>query len=540
MIVVTPDEEIQTINRAAMELLGYSEKELIGQKIGKLFSSKNLEKIKGEEFTQAGIKVIETTLLNRKGDEISVLLSSSVLYGASGLNEGAVYVAHNTSTRVRAQKLLQTLNNAAMSVAHVQLPEEIFVVVGEEFKKLDMSCSVFLADNERRVLFLKHQTFNSKAVQIAEEWIGLKAENFPIPFDAMDDFRKVIETRQAGYIDDVVPGTQQILPKPFKKFASQIVQKLNLPKSIISPLIVEDDFIGILAVHSGGLIPDDVPAVMAFANQISAVWRKVSLMRDLERSLEEIKAAEAELIQHRDHLEELVMLRTEELQAVNTELSNFAYVASHDLKAPLRAISQLSSWIIEDYSGVLDEAGREKLQMLIDRTKHMHNLIDGILQYSRIGRVAEKSSRIDLNTIVSNLIKVLDPPSTIHITIESRLPVVVGESTYITQIFQNLLSNAIRYIDKPQGYIRIDCESTEREWRFSITDNGPGIDEKYFDKIFQIFQTLGMRKDVDSTGIGLALVKRIVEKWGGKIWVESTIGHGSTFFFTIPKIRSEA
>jgi len=228
------------------------------------------------------------------------------------------------------------------------------------------------------------------------------------------------------------------------------------------------------------------------------------------------------------------------IQSVYKELEVFSYSVSHDLKAPLRAISQLASWIVEDSAPLLDQDGQEKLNMLIDRTQHMHRLIDGILAYSRIGRITEKVSSVDLNVVIADLVSLLDPPATIHITTENLLPVITGEPTHIHQVFQNLLSNAIRYMDKPKGFIRVKSEEMEDGWLISIADNGPGIAEKYHEKIFQMFQTLGTPKDEDSTGIGLALVKRIIEKWGGVIWVESKEGQGCTFFFTIPKIRREA
>jgi signal transduction histidine kinase len=239
----------------------------------------------------------------------------------------------------------------------------------------------------------------------------------------------------------------------------------------------------------------------------------------------------------RAQLEEIVATRTAQLEEANKELSDFAYIASHDLKAPLRAISQLSAWIVEDYSQVLDKDGKEKLVMLIERTKHMHNLIDGILRYSRIGRKSENVVDIDLHLLVQDIIQILDPPENIQVEIESILPVVKGEPTYLTQVIQNLLSNAIQYIDKPKGLIKIRCELDKKDWAISVSDNGPGIDQKYHAKIFQIFQTLGTKKNEDSTGIGLALVKRIVEKWGGRVWVESVPDQGSTFYFTIPRTQ---
>ena len=351
----------------------------------------------------------------------------------------------------------------------------------------------------------------------------------------MDEFREVLETKKVIYVNDVRPSIRG----RYCRLRSKDLQSRSFdysPSRSRSLLLCwwKVKSWGFFNVHSADLVESDLPPIMAFANQVSASWRKVNLLIDLEKSLQEKKLAEAELIKHRDHLEELVSTRTKELEEVNTELTNFAYVTSHDLKAPLRAISQLSTWIVEDYAPVLDQDGRDKLALLTNRTKHMHNLIDGILQYSRVGRVAEKVVDVDLNSLVQDTISLLNPPPNIQVQIEGKLPVVKAESTNITQVFQNLLSNAFKYMDKPQGKIKIGCKSDQDEWVFSIADNGPGIEEKYFEKIFQIFQTLGTSKDADSTGIGLALVKRIVEKWGGRIWLESTIGQGTIFFFSMP------
>jgi len=225
----------------------------------------------------------------------------------------------------------------------------------------------------------------------------------------------------------------------------------------------------------------------------------------------------------------------EQLEKVNQELKDFAYVISHDLKAPLRGIKTLVNWITTDYVEKLDDDGKEQMHLLTSRVDRMHNLIDGVLQYSRVGRVEEESVMVNLNERIPEVIDLIAAPENISITIENEMPTIECEQTRIMQVFQNLLSNAVKYMDKPQGQIKVSSVDEGDFWRFSVTDNGPGIEEKHFEKIFQMFQTLTSRDEFESTGIGLTLVKKIVEMYGGKIWVESKIGEGSTFYFTLPK-----
>ncbi len=225
----------------------------------------------------------------------------------------------------------------------------------------------------------------------------------------------------------------------------------------------------------------------------------------------------------------------EEIHHINQELNDFAYVVSHDLKAPLRAIGSLANWISSDYMDKLDEDGKEQLNLLTGRVKRMHGLIDGILQYSRVGRIREDKTDVDLNMLVPDVIDAIAPPQNINVTVENELPTIVCEGTRMEQVFQNLLSNAIKYMDKPSGAVSIGCIGENGHWKFHVSDNGPGIDEKYFDKIFHIFQTLNPRDEYESTGVGLTLVKKIVEMYGGKLWIESEIGKGCQFYFTIPR-----
>jgi PAS domain S-box-containing protein len=229
----------------------------------------------------------------------------------------------------------------------------------------------------------------------------------------------------------------------------------------------------------------------------------------------------------------------QKVKNINQELTDFAYIVSHDLKAPLRGIKTLADWISTDYADSLDENGKERLKLLLGRVERMHNLIAGVLQYSRVGRVKEKKVRVDLNELVAEVIDMVAPPENIEVEVDDSLPVMECEKTGMIQVFENLLSNAIKYMDKAEGQIRVGCVEEDGFWKFSVSDNGPGIEAKYFDKIFRIFQTLAPRDEFESTGVGLTVVKKIVSLNGGKTWVESEPGRGSTFLFTLPRLTRE-
>lgn len=238
-------------------------------------------------------------------------------------------------------------------------------------------------------------------------------------------------------------------------------------------------------------------------------------------------------ISERKHAQERQEQLLKELTAVNEELKNFAYVVSHDLKAPLRAIGSLADWIVSDYADKFDAEGKENMRLLVGRVRRMDRLIDGILEYSRVGRMQEAQVDINLNQLVAEVLLLLAPPINIIVSVAS-LPHLYAEKTRIHQVFQNLIGNAIQYQDKPQGEIRVDCVRDDAVWRFSVADNGLGISERHFERIFQLFQTLKSKDKAESTGVGLALVKKNVEMYGGKVWVESQVGQGTTFFFTLP------
>ncbi len=250
--------------------------------------------------------------------------------------------------------------------------------------------------------------------------------------------------------------------------------------------------------------------------------------------LSSVVVIETDITERREAQERKALL-LDEVKRANKELTDFAYIVSHDLKAPLRAIKNLVTWIAEDCHDILGPENREQMDLLTGRVDRMQMLIDGILQYSRAGRTREDAVRIDLSELLGEVVEMLAPPDHITISPKTDLPVIHAERTRIQQVFQNLLSNAIKFMDKPEGQITVDFVEQDDFWQFSVTDNGPGIEEKHFGLIFDMFKTLQPRDEFESTGVGLTVVKKVVEYYGGKVWVESKVGEGTTFFFTLAK-----
>lgn len=223
-----------------------------------------------------------------------------------------------------------------------------------------------------------------------------------------------------------------------------------------------------------------------------------------------------------------------DLEKKNAELDQFAYVVSHDLKAPLRGMYNILEWIKEDLPNELSKEMNQYMEKLRGRITRLEGLVNGLLDYAKIGRVAGKINLVDVHALVNDICEIL-VPANFTVNIAANLPTIKTDKLKLEQVFNNLISNAVKYNNKPDGKIDIECEEQLNFYKFVIRDNGVGISKIYFDKIFVLFQTLREKNEVESTGIGLAIVKKIVEEEKGKIQVESELGKGSTFSFTWPK-----
>jgi light-regulated signal transduction histidine kinase (bacteriophytochrome) len=223
------------------------------------------------------------------------------------------------------------------------------------------------------------------------------------------------------------------------------------------------------------------------------------------------------------------------LKRSNEDLDQFAYVTSHDLKAPLRGIANLSQWVEEDLAEKISDEGREHMRLLRGRVHRLEALINGILSYSRAGRTQERPESVNVEKLVREVVELLAPAKEVALEIPEGFPTIQTERVPLQQVLLNLISNAIKYAAKTDPKVIVTCSDTGDGYSFMVRDNGSGIAPEFHKRIWVIFQTLEPRDKVEATGIGLSIVKKIVESRGGRVWIDSGLGAGAAFHFFWPK-----
>ena len=281
------------------------------------------------------------------------------------------------------------------------------------------------------------------------------------------------------------------------------------------PLMIGDEIVGVLAMFSRRALSE------TDFSGLATVAQGIALGIARQRGVEAL----------RERADQLALLASA-LERTNRELDQFAYVASHDLKAPLRGIANLSQWVEEDLGAIVPDATREYLNLMRGRVHRVEALIDGILEYSRAGRVRGEPEAVDTARLTRESVEFLAVPADVRIEIAPDLPTLVTERLPLQQVLLNLIGNAVKHNRGTQAAVRVDGAPADGRYEFRVTDNGPGIAAAFHERIWGVFQTLEARDKVEGTGIGLALVKKIVESRGGRVWVDSAEGRGATFGFT--------
>lgn len=280
------------------------------------------------------------------------------------------------------------------------------------------------------------------------------------------------------------------------------------------------------------------PAIMALRSPAELEAANEELRLEVRHRIR----AECEIVNARDELEARVAertreleLRNEQLAAANRELDNFAYLASHDLKAPLRAVGHLAQWIQEDAGASLPEGSAKDLDLLRQRIKRMDGLLDSLLEYSRAGRLRAEADDIAPGTLVETIAASFNSDLGITIRMATELPRIRTPEAPFATVLRNLISNAVKHHDRRSGTIEVSHRDLGEFIEFSVIDDGPGIPPAYRERIFQMFEVLNPRDELEASGMGLAIVKKTVESYGGEVRVDSPNGRGSCFRFTWPK-----
>ncbi|WP_297075143.1 ATP-binding protein [Thermoleptolyngbya sp. M55_K2018_002] len=330
-----------------------------------------------------------------------------------------------------------------------------------------------------------------------------------------------IEDHLGKTVWDIVPELAEHQERVLRQVASTGQPVLNLEVQGETPLKP-----GVLRDWLANYYP-----LWGLDGNLQGINVTVQEVTERKRDERELEARAQELAQ----LNLLLAQSTAQVRERNQELDQFAYVVSHDLKAPLRAIANLAYWIEEDLDDSLPEETRQHLTLMQSRVRRMEGLINGLLEYSRIGRSDTTTETVNLTTLLHEVVDLLDPPDTVQILVPKELPTLTTKPLLLSQVLANLIGNAIKHRDRPDGRVEVTVADQGSHLRFTIADDGPGIDPRYQDRIFAIFQTLKSKDDQESTGIGLSIVKKIIDTEGGEIHLESELGQGTTFWFTWPK-----
>jgi PAS domain S-box-containing protein len=277
--------------------------------------------------------------------------------------------------------------------------------------------------------------------------------------------------------------------------------------------------------------PEDQNSLVMMVGESQYFIAVIEEINDRKQAQTELEARSRELSRFNGLLAQAAVLLDER----NQELDRFVHIVSHDLKAPLRAISNLSQWIEEDLEGELSIENQQQMALLRDRVSRMQAMIDGLLEYARAGRTEADLESVSVAELLAEVIDSLDPPSTFSIEIAPDMPILHAKRLLLSQVFANLIGNGIKHHNRPDGVIRVSSQDKGDFYEFAVADNGPGIAPEHHEKIFMIFQAVNPQNSEDSSGIGLSIVKKIVETEEGTIRLESEVGKGTTFYFTWPK-----
>lgn len=503
-IVLTNNGKIITSNKAFQEMLNYSKEELETKTVAdvtftedKPSSNKKISKMdmgKLDKFSMV------KRYIKKNG---SLLWAKTTVNSVKNKEDEVIYqvaIVEDITKEKERQLMVDVINNVAQSIlGKVNMYEIAWEIVHNIADYLGTDdCVIYIMNNETNEL-----------EQIAA--YGNKVQD-------QDIINKISIPIGQGIVGKVAETGKPMLISDTRDEESYIVDDDVRLSELAVPIISKGKVIGV--------IDSEHPALNYYTSEHLETLKNISSIVSLQLD-NAISLGLKEKAEKRN--QELL----EALERSNEELQEYAHVVSHDLKSPLRTINALLNWIKEDNLDKLDEDSLNNINLIDTTLENMEQLISDVLEYSSVSTSQTEKVEVDLNKVVEEVVNNLNIPDNIKFEKKSQLPIVQGDRTRFNQLFQNLIGNAVKYNNKDKGKVTLDAQTKKTHYLFTISDNGIGIDKQYYEKIFEVFQSLNPSKS--STGVGLSIVKKIVDLYKGDIWLESEIGKGTTFYFTIKK-----
>lgn len=504
-IALTQQGKVVRTNAAFQKMIGYTEEELskmtvvdVALKSDKEETLKNVNQLLNGEIDDF---TMNKQFLAKDGGIIWARTRVAAVRNEVGAIKYEVSMMEDITEELKQGALLEALNNLMASLlGKTNVREIAWEITKSTIGLLGFEdCVIYLMDDDKKML----SQVAAYGDKLGKDDEILNQINIPIGEGIVGT---VAQTGKPEIISDTSKDSRYIID-----------DKIRLSE-ITVPIIRHDEVIGVIdSEHSSKnfFTEDHLKTLTTIATLVSTKLKYALSLKQKEKAERE--------------KEQLL----KDLQKSNQELNDFAHVVSHDLKSPLRGMNTLVNWIKEDLADSASEEITNNFDLLLRRIDRMDLMINGILNYASVDKADKNEKKVDVKVIVNDVLDSIYIPQHFTVNILNKLPILNGDSYKLMQLFQNLISNAVKYCDKDQGVIDIDCVAREKFWRFSIADNGMGIPKKYQEKIFQIFQVL--EESEESTGVGLSIVKKVIDFYEGEVWLESKVGEGTTFYFTLPK-----